>query len=148
MTLVLLTWCPDPTKPAPCASMPCQPPQQPPEPPSGYPPWHSIAYDGTTDIQFYYQLQVPFVGTPILFGGHTITFGPHALPDPGAWFQPVSGPSGDVWTFYTVTTVFVGTGAGVVLPNASFAGPDSASVQAADLAAQWLAYNYAVANPP
>src|SRR5437660_11210626 len=110
---MIMSWCPRQIPPSPCD--PCAPK-------AGAPNWKSIGYDGTVDIRFYYQIHQPkysYVGPQTLCGGHTITFGPHSLPDPGYWFQPPYVPQGstDIYVFFTATSVLIGTGAPTVLPN-------------------------------
>lgn len=152
MSIVLLSWCPDPSKPAPCSNIPCWPQKV---PPAGK--WSAIAYDGTVDMRYMYQLILPFSGAPTLWGGHTITFGPHALPDPGAWTQPPYDPGGNVWNFWIATTIYIGTAKPATLANVSFSSSipavpfsptDTAGITATDQAAQDQAYQYVVSNPP
>jgi hypothetical protein len=130
-----------------CPGQGCDPCKKP--PPQGTPPWRSLASDGVIDIEFFYQPPPPYVGNPFVWGGHSLTFGPHSLPDPGFWFQPPYIPPGatDLNIYYTITTVTISDQLPVGLPSASVDGTDSASVQAADLAAQWQGYNYAVSQP-
>lgn len=137
---VILSWNPN-------AGDPCHICQQAPPPSSfEYPNWDSISFDSTTDMQYLYRYQTPFVGTETLWGGHTILTGPGAPPDPGPFFEPVNLPIGFSAIYYVVTKVFIRNSAPDSLPNIAMSGSDPSSLQQADWQAQWQAFNFVQAS--
>lgn len=141
---LLLAWCPGQN--APCD--PCKKPP-PPKPQPGYPPWNTLRYDGVLDIIFLYQAtahgQVVTPPGGNLWGGHTVTFGPHAAPDPGYWMQPPFIVKDTTYLYWTSSTATIGY-TSVQFPTVQMADSSAASVQQTDQATQWAAYNYLIAH--
>jgi hypothetical protein len=112
-----------------------------------------VGYDGGVDIRLCYT----FAGDtqPLgsnLWGGETVTFGPHGRGSGGLWSAPqlVVGQPGIIC--FATSMTWLDAMSSVSFPNVSFSGAgDVAAIlvaaQAANLTAQWQAYAYVIAHP-